>query len=71
MKACAGKVKHQGVMIPNLVPYSSRLSKAIKEIDIGELKDLNPTLTTDCNTPEVVGRYRNLCTYLPRLALER
>lgn len=55
--------------IPNLVPYAN-LAKRIREIDIGELIPIDGTLDyEDIDEDEKgFGYYRNLCTYLPRLA---
>lgn len=41
----AGKQKFNGVNVPNLVPWED-LKKVVDAMDIGELKDINPDLTT-------------------------
>ena len=54
--------------IPNVVPYEM-LSKHIREIDIGELIPIEGTLDINVDDDNKgIGYYRNLRTYLPRLA---
>ena len=54
--------------IPNVVPYI-KLAKKIREINIGELIPIEGTLDSNLLDEERgVGFYRNLQSYLPRLA---
>ena len=54
--------------VPNVVPYVD-LAKKIREIDIGEIIPIQGTLDHELHDDEKgVGVYRNLRTYLPRLA---
>ena len=54
--------------VPNVVPYAN-LAKKIREIDIGEIIPIQGTLDHGLRDDEKgVGVYRNLRTYLPRLA---
>ena len=70
-----GKLKYISVRranqahnIPNVVPYV-KLAKKIRAIDIGEIIPIEGTLDHGVHEDEKgVGVYRNLKTYLPRLA---
>ena len=54
--------------IPNFIPYDD-LSKKIRSIDIGEIIPFEGNLDKNLDDEEIgKGYYRNLQTYLPRLA---
>ena len=54
--------------IPKLLPYN-KLSKKIKEIDIGKIYSINETFSACIEDENVNGCHRDLREYLPRLAL--
>ena len=59
---------HKSPDIPNFVPYK-QLSQRIRDIDIGQVNDINPVLTLDLPEDELgEGMFRNLVQFSLRLA---
>ena len=55
------------IAIPNLVPYQKLISH-LNSLDIGTVMDVNPTFTTKIGSKAVIGRCRDVKTYIPKLA---
>ena len=64
----ANKASTKENKVPNYISYE-KLSKVINAIDIGELRNIKPTLTEGLDEEEVVdGCYRVCASYILRLA---